>query len=177
MEPAVSFCVAGRFNPEEASAEVSPIVSVADTKKIRITEIIAFAWNSGRNGRIEGNAITAVPFSDEKSTTPIHTAAIYPANSPKRTESCLKYDFANMLNNRQQSNVNTPKIQFVAEPNSLLPLPPPNEDAPTESSEKPIAVTTLAATIGVIILVQYFAKRPSTPSTIPPIKTAPTIEL
>lgn len=41
-----------------------------------------------------------------------------------------------------------PRIQFVADPKFSLPLPPPKEEAPTESREKPIAVTTLAATIG-----------------------------
>lgn len=40
-----------------------------------------------------------------------------------------------------------PRIQFVADPKFSLLLPPPKEDAPTESREKPIAVTTLAATI------------------------------
>ena len=38
-------------------------------------------------------------------------------------------------------------------------------------------VTTLAATIGDISLIQYNAKRPRTPSTIPPTRTAPTMAL
>ena len=41
-EPEISFVVALRFKPELASACVSPIVSVADTKKISATEMIAF---------------------------------------------------------------------------------------------------------------------------------------
>lgn len=70
-----------------------------------------------------------------------------------------------------------PKIQFVAEPNVSLPLPPPKEDAPTESREKPIAVTTVEDTIGVISLIQYFASSPRIPSMIPPTMTAQTMAL
>ena len=73
----------------------------------------------------------------------------------------------------QQRRVTVPSIQFFAEPKSAAPAPPPKEDAPTDNNEKPIAVTTVAATIGEIILIQYFARRPSKPSTIPPTKTAP----
>lgn len=40
IEPEVSFKLASRFKPEAASAEVSPIVSVAETRKISVTEII-----------------------------------------------------------------------------------------------------------------------------------------
>ena len=68
-----------------------------------------------------------------------------------------------------------PKIQFVAEPKLSFPLPPPNDAAPTDNNENPIAVTTLAATIGVMIFVQYFANSPKIPSMIPPTNTAPTI--
>ncbi len=42
-----------------------------------------------------------------------------------------------------------PRIQLEAEPKFSLPLPPPKELAPTESREKPMAVTTEAATMGV----------------------------
>ena len=59
-----------------------------------------------------------------------------------------------------------PKIQFLAEPKSALPLPPPKDSAP---------VTTLAATIGEISFSQYLANKPKNPSTRPPIKTAPII--
>ena len=89
----------------------------------------------------------------------------------------MKYPFANIWNNRQHKRVTTPKIQFSTDPKFSLPLPPPKEAAPTESSEKPIAVTTLAATTGVISFVQYFANSQSTPSMIPPTNTAPTIAL
>ncbi len=69
------------------------------------------------------------------------------ATSPNNTESCFQYDFARILNMIQHSNVMVPRIQLVADPKFSLPLPPPKEDAPTESRENPIAVTTLAATI------------------------------
>ena len=162
---------------EAARAEVSPIVSVAETKKIKITEKIALALNSGLKGINEGTATIEVPESEEKSTTPIITATIYPTISPNKTESCLKYDFAKILKIIHESNVIVPRIQFVAEPKFSLPLPPPKELAPTERREKPMEVTTLAATIGDISLIQYFAKRPRTPSTIPPTRTAPTMAL
>lgn len=80
-----------------------------------------------------------------------------------------------MWNRIQQSSVTEPRIQFSAEPKSALPLPPPKEVAPTVSSEKPIAVTTLADTIGAMTLIQNFAKSPSMPSTMPPMSTAPII--
>lgn len=46
MEPEVSFSVTSLPSPDDARAEVSPIVSVADTRKIRIKENIALALNS-----------------------------------------------------------------------------------------------------------------------------------
>ena len=70
----------------------------------------------------------------------------------------MKYDFAKILKIIHESNVIVPRIQFVAEPKFSLPLPPPKELAPTERREKPMEVTTLAATIGDISLIQYFAK-------------------
>ena len=70
---------------EAARAEVSPIVSVAETKKIKITEKIALALNSGLKGINEGTATIEVPESEEKSTTPIITATIYPTISPNKT--------------------------------------------------------------------------------------------
>ena len=76
IEPEVSFKVASRFKPAAARAEVSPIVSVADTRKIKVTEIIAFMLNSGLNGSNCGNAMIEVPSREEKSTAPRITAAI-----------------------------------------------------------------------------------------------------
>ena len=66
-----------------------------------------------------------------------------------------------------------PKAIFLGEPKSGAPLPPPNDAAPTLSSEKPMAVTTTAATIGEMMRRQYLANRPSTPSMTPPTMTAP----
>ena len=78
-----------------------------------------------------------------------------------------------MWKRMQQISVMRPRIQFCAEPKSALPEPPPKDAAPTLSSEKPMAVTTVEETIGEISLIQYFAKRPRIPSTIPPTSTAP----
>ena len=91
IEPEVSFKLASRFKPEAASAEVSPIVSVAETRKISVTEIIAFRLNSGLKGISLGKAIMDVPCSAEKSTTPIAIATIYPTTSPNNTESCFRH--------------------------------------------------------------------------------------
>lgn len=91
-----------------------------------------------------------LPDKAEKSTTPMQRDTIYPTISPKRTDSCFQNDFANILKRIQLNNVIVPIIQLVAEPKFSLPLPPPKEDAPTDRSENPIEVTTLADTIGVI---------------------------
>ena len=52
IEPEVSFTVVLRLRPVAARADVSPIVSVADTRNINVTEIIALILNSGLNGII-----------------------------------------------------------------------------------------------------------------------------
>ena len=40
IEPVISLSVTSRFNADAASADVSPIVSVAETRKIRMTVTI-----------------------------------------------------------------------------------------------------------------------------------------
>lgn len=70
IEPEISFSVASRFKPETAKAEVSPIVSVAETRKISITEIIAFKLNSGLKGKNSGSAIMPLVATALKSTFP-----------------------------------------------------------------------------------------------------------
>lgn len=80
-----------------------------------------------------------------------------------------------MWDRMQHKSVILPRIQFWTEPKSALPLPPPKEVAPTVSREKPMAVTTLAETIGAMRDSQNFANSPKTPSMIPPINTAPII--
>ena len=79
----------------------------------------------------------------------------------------------NTWQSRQVSRVTEPTIQLCAAPKSAAPCPPAKLLAPIGSNEKPIAVTTVAATIGEMILIQYFAKRPRIPSTMPPMMTAP----
>ena len=64
------------LSPDIANAEVSPIVSVAETKKIKVTETIASILNSGSKGNRVGSAIIDVSSIAEKSTTPIHIAKI-----------------------------------------------------------------------------------------------------
>ena len=65
------------------------------------------------------------------------------------------------------------EIQMVFQ-NTLSAYPPPKDLAPTVKRENPMAVTTEAATTGVMILRQYLARSPRVPSKIPPMSTAPT---
>lgn len=76
IEPVSSFFETSRFNPYDASADVSPIVSVADTRKITSTEIIAPILNVGLIGSICGSDTICAVLNPEKSTIPIHTATI-----------------------------------------------------------------------------------------------------
>ena len=76
MEPEVSFSLASRPKPDAASAEVSPMVSVAETRKIRMVEKIASARNSIWNGMSCGIAMIEVPAREEKSTICMQTATI-----------------------------------------------------------------------------------------------------
>ena len=76
IEPVSSFFETSRSNPDDASADVSPIVSVADTRKITSTEIIAPILNVGLIGSICGSDTICAVLNPEKSTIPIHTATI-----------------------------------------------------------------------------------------------------
>ena len=76
IEPDVSFSVTSLPRPDTANADVSPMVSVAETRNIKVTERIAFALNSGLNGMICGSAMIEVSFNVEKSTIPMHTATM-----------------------------------------------------------------------------------------------------
>lgn len=122
---------------------------------------------------MEGSVILSGSFISLKSTVPKAAARMYPTTRPNSTESCFQYDFANTWNKIQESSVTPPRIQLTAEPNCGLSVPPPNEPTPTDRRENPIDVTTHAATIGATIFLQYFAKIPSVPSTIPPTIIAP----
>ena len=50
-EPEISFPVISRFKPPDTRAEVSPMVSAADTRKIMQAERMAPGWNSGSKGK------------------------------------------------------------------------------------------------------------------------------
>ena len=76
IEPEVSFVVAFLSNADDARALVSPIVSVAETKKISVTEIIAFQLNSILNGIKCGRAINELSVIAVKSIIPIHVATM-----------------------------------------------------------------------------------------------------
>lgn len=77
----------------------------------------------------------------------------------------------------QLTRVTIPSIQLLAEPKSAAPVPPPKEAAPTERSENPIAVTTVAAKVQArdtnlklialwIIMAVSFAPSPQAAATI-----------
>ena len=97
---------------------------------------------------------------------------MYPTTRPASTDNCFRYPLLRTFQSRHTASVIVPRSRFCAEPKSSL-YPPPKDLAPTVNSENPIEVTTEAATTGVMIFRQYFARRPSVPSMIPPIITAP----
>ena len=136
------------------------------------TEAIAPTLNSGAYGNYFGYAMNPSAKITDKSTFPIQIATMYPTARPTNTESCFKYPFDKQFHSKHTPKVIVPRIRFCEEPKSSV-YPPPKDLAPTVKREKPIAVTTVAATIGEIILLQYFASRPKVPSKMPPIRTAP----
>ena len=89
IEPLISFSVTSLPNPDAATADVSPIVSVADTKKIIVTDTIALILNSGLNGIKCGTDMIPQSANPEKSTFPIGMATRYPTTRPARTDNCL----------------------------------------------------------------------------------------
>ena len=171
-DPEISSEVMSLSRPPDTIAVVSPIVSAADTKKMIATEKIAPIWNSGEYGKSFGREIIPSEKITDKSTFPIMIATIYPTMRPARTDNCFSYPFAKMFHPRQTTRVIVPNNKFDAEPKSSV-YPPPKDLAPTVNKEYPIAVTTDAATIGAMIFLQYFAKRPIIPSKSPPQITAP----
>ena len=70
----ISLVLGSRFNALLQSAEVSPIVSVAETRYTATTERIAPILNSGVNGRSFGKATIERPESPLKSIIPINSA-------------------------------------------------------------------------------------------------------
>lgn len=75
-ESEISSSVTSRFNPEFTRAEVSPIVSVAETKKITTTAIIAPRSNFILKGSKWDKAINPPLKITDKSTFPIKIARI-----------------------------------------------------------------------------------------------------
>ena len=65
-----------RPRPACASAVVSPSVSVADTRKINVTEMMAPRSNSGVNGMMAGAANSLTFWNALKSTTPMGMATM-----------------------------------------------------------------------------------------------------
>ncbi len=75
MEPESSSSRTSRLRPVAASAVVSPMVSVAETRKMRVTARMAPGLNSGAKGMMVGTAMGAAFAKPERSTTPITRAA------------------------------------------------------------------------------------------------------
>ncbi len=92
---------------------------------------------------------------------------------PNSTESCLAVPFINNWKARQATKEIKPSVRFCQLPKSLAPSPPPKLVAPTDNSEKPIDVTTMAETIGGTNRRQYLDVRPNATSSRPPSTTAP----
>ena len=70
IEPAISFSLTVLPSPEAAIAEVSPIVSVAETRKISMNAMMASGLNSNETGSTFGRENTDTPSNPEKSTIP-----------------------------------------------------------------------------------------------------------
>ena len=73
-EPEISRSEASRFSTVEVMALVSPMVSVADTRKIMVTETIALRLNSGSKGRKCGRLRKPALATSERSTLPMKSA-------------------------------------------------------------------------------------------------------
>ena len=115
-EPEISLSVISLSKPFATTADVSPIVSAAETINIIHTDIIAFILNSGVTGKIVGNAIIPLDKIPDKSTIPKQSDTTYPTNNPNNTDNCFQNDFAKILNKRQATNVIVPTIIFCREP-------------------------------------------------------------
>ena len=172
--PESSLSVGLRRSAAAVSAEQSPTVSVAETRKMSVTVMMAPRLNSGVTGSTPGSEKSCAEAKPEKSTLPRGMATRYPTTRPKSTESCLVAPLARPWNTRHARSETVPRMRFVALPKSSAPEPPPKEAAPTPSSENPIEVTTTAATMGVMIRRHQRANKPSSPSMRPPTMTAPT---
>ena len=93
---------------------------------------------------------------------------------PISTDSARRKPLAKTCVRRHVNKVTVPTIQLLILPKSAAPTPPAKLFAPIGRSEKPIAVTTVAATTGGMRLVHLPGNSPSIPSTRPPMMTAPT---
>lgn len=111
-EPEISRSVISLFNPVATIAEVSPIVSAADTRKIIAVEMIAPTLNSGLYGRSFGSAINPSAKIIVRSTFPKKIATIYPTIKPASTESWRIYPFAKIFHPRHVSKVTPAMIRF-----------------------------------------------------------------
>ena len=70
----ISFFFTPRPRAPEHRADVSPIVSVAETKKMHITARMASRLNSGVNGMNVGRATMGMSVTLLKSIIPMHRA-------------------------------------------------------------------------------------------------------
>ena len=122
-DPDTSFSVMSLSSPPATTAVVSPIVSAADTKKIRATDKIAPGLNIGLYGNTLGNAINPtvfiVPVKCEKSTIPNIREIIYPTIRPNITLSCFQNPFASELNAIHDTSVISPTSIYFGAPKSF----------------------------------------------------------
>ena len=73
-EPEISLSEASRFSTVEVMAAVSPMVSVADTRNIIVTEMIALRLNSSSKGMKRGRLTIPAEVTRERSTLPMNSA-------------------------------------------------------------------------------------------------------
>ena len=120
IEPDISLSFTSRFRPPDTIADVSPIVSAAETKNITITDRIGPILNSGVNIRKSGIDVILLPLTYDKSTIPRLTATIYPTIIATRTESAFRYPFIETIHMIETRSVIVPTIRFSGEPKSSV---------------------------------------------------------
>ena len=142
-------------------ADVSPIVSVADTRNINIKDIM---FPKSKTGYPVGN-MTGKDTKDfvsilEKSISPRGIETIQPTIKPINGDNAFNVDLKRFKAIRQDISVVLPAIQYFKAPKSELGVfnksePPQNDVIPTGKSDMPIPITTQEATTGEIIFFQY----------------------
>ena len=192
--PESSLSVASRSIPPSITPEISPTVSTAVTINMMMIGAIARTSKTGLTGRNSGILIqlasaTLFQFNTHAfvysapsavipefgRSSPIITAAAYPAMIPMRIAELLARPFVQCFTMRITISTNSASSRFSADPKSFALLPPPKEFTPTEIRDRPIDKTTVPVTTDGKNFRSGLIKAPRTPSKRPPMIDAPMI--